>query len=306
MMQTLLKKALDEHADQPAQAAATLAQAQALLSGASEAELLELLRVAEHVLLGHLADGSALRGLLLTLPDRAGLRPARQRAEAALALAEQGVAPDWQDLAPAERVRAHYNAALARTRSRDFDAARRLLGLAQAEAAGFAEDAAAQKALAALANNLAGDLRYYHRPGDEGQDALMLDAAQLARAVWARAGGWLETERADWQLALCAAAAGKPALALAHARDCLRLCEAQEADAFERFFAHEALARAHHAAGEPALARQACERMAALLAQLPPEDQAYAGKTLADLVEISHSPAKVSAPFSSSSSSPIS
>ncbi|MDN3922250.1 hypothetical protein [Roseateles violae] len=281
-MQDLLNRALDQHAEQPAAAAATLAEALSLTAKAGDEELLALLRTAEHVLLGHLADGAALRELLAALPERAALRPALQRIAAALSLTA-GESPLWQDLAPAERVRAHYNAALARTRRGDLAGARRLLDAAQAQAGEAGNDAAAQKALAALANNVAGDLRYYHRGGDADYDTLMLDAAALALAAWTHAGGWLERERAEWQLALCAAAAGRAEQALAHARQCLRICEEQGADAFERFFAHEAIARAAHAGRDPALARQAREQMAALLARLPEADRVMAVQSLAEL-----------------------
>jgi hypothetical protein len=285
-MQDLLNRALEQHADQPASAAQTLDEALRGAAGASEADLLELLRVAEHVLLGHLADPAALRALLAQLPPHAGLEPARQRAEAALRLAAGEPPPDWHDLPPAERVRAHYNAALARTRSGDFGAAARLIELAKAQA--VAGDAASQKALAALANNIAGDLRYYHRgssagDSDEARDELMLDAARLARERWALAGGWLEIERAEWQLARCAAAAGQATLALHHAQACLRLCEQHGADAFEHFFAHDAIARAHRAATQAGPAAEARARMAALLLQVPESDQDYARRALAEL-----------------------
>jgi hypothetical protein len=93
----------------------------------------------------------------------------------------------------------------------------------------------------------------------------MMDAAQQARGAWARAGTWLNEERADYLLARCAAAVGDTAAALAHARSCLAICEANAADAFERFFAHEALGLALRAAGDADAADRARARMGLLI-----------------------------------------
>ena len=72
--------------------------------------------------------------------------------------------------------------------------------------------------------------------------AVMLEAAQAAREYWARAGGWLETERAEYMLAKCHLAAGDAKGALAHAEQCSAICEQNGADALEHFFAQATLA----------------------------------------------------------------
>ena len=100
----------------------------------------------------------------------------------------------------------------------------------------------------------------------------MLDAARQAREAWSRAGGWMETERADDQLAMCHAVAGQGHEAVTHARACLAVCEANAADAYERFFAFEALAHAHAVAGQAAAAKRARDRMAECLQQVDDAD----------------------------------
>lgn len=276
-LQTLIAQALAAHAERPEEARALLARAQDLAPAADAEALAELLRAAEHVLLGHLGDGAAMQEFLKRMPAH----DAVQRTRAALALAAGDAAADalLDPLPAAERVRAHYNAALAHTRTGDWRGAAQLVRQAQDHAV----DTAARKALAALANNLAADLRYYHRPGHGLRDELMLEAARLARAAWGQVGGWLELERADWQLALCAAAVGRADLALVHARECLRVCADNNADAFERFFAHQALALAHLADADPPAARHERALMAELLPQVPAAERDYAGRALAEL-----------------------
>jgi hypothetical protein len=272
-LEDLTQRALEIHPEQAAEAAALLHEAAGVLDEGDAAQRDAWLRAAEHVLLGHLADGEGLAALL---------PPDAVRGRAAIALAA-GRSPDWQDLAPADQIRAHYNAALARTRSRDFAGQGALLRAAQALADG--DDAAAQQAWAAVANNVAADLRYYFKPGDGEAAAAMLEAAQLARDAWQRAGGWLQIERADWQLAMCAAAAGEGALALQAARSGLQACEANGADDYEFCFAYQALGLAALAAGDLPEARRSRELMAGRVALVSADFRDYAERCLAELDE---------------------
>jgi hypothetical protein len=257
-----------------------MAGAPPLLAQASGGELDAFLRAAEHIALGHADDSAALCTLLdalaAQLPRHPALAQPLQRARAALALCAELHTPLLEGLPAAERVRAYYNAALAHVRRRDFDAARRLMDAATAQAAAAAGDDAAQRAIAAVTNNIAGDLREYLAPGDTVAATLMLEAAQRAHDHWSRCGGWLEVERADWQLALCAAAAGDGPLALSHARAGLVACGAHQADDYEFCFAWQALALAALAAQDAELAREARDAMAQRLATLSdPGDRAY-------------------------------
>ncbi|MBK7617651.1 MAG: hypothetical protein KA375_08935 [Vitreoscilla sp.] len=261
-------------------------EAPPLLPHAPGSELEAFLRAAEHIALGHADDSGTLQDLLAALSAQQARHPALaqalQRAQAALALADDLHTELLAGLPAAERVRAHYNAALARTRRRDFAAALQLVDAATAHAA--AGDEPAQRALAALTNNLAADLHEYLRPGDTAAATLMLEAAHRAHGHWARGGGWLEVERADWQLAMCAAAAGDGPRALGHARAGLAACGANNADDYEFCFAWQALAVAALAAGEHELAREARNAMAQRLTLLTDEgDRAYGTECLAKI-----------------------
>lgn len=278
---SLIEQAWERHAEDAPGAAALLEQA--LSQGVSEASTAQreaLLRAAEHVLLAHLDDGPALQRFLQRCDAQASLGATR-RAHAAIALA-QGELPLWQDLAPAEQIRAHGSAALARCRSRDFDAVRRLKDGARERVR--ADDPTTGKAWAAMANNIAADLREQHRRGDAPHALLMLESARLARQAWREVGGWLEAERADWQLAMCAAAAGAGDEAMQAAQACLAACQRQGGDDYEFCFAHQAMALAALAAHQRGLAREQREAMAARAARLGEEgNRAYAQRCLAAL-----------------------
>lgn len=264
-----LRRFLDEahemHARQPrAVADALLARAATLPTDETGAEAI---RLAEHVMLAHLADAGALRRFLRALPahsDDAAWSEAQAGAQWALAsLADEATAAALPD---APRWRALQNVVLALANSgRVAEASARLSR--EAPAAMAHADAPACRACAACANNVALELREGPR-GDTARDALMLEAAALARRAWAAAGTWLHVERADYQLARCHAALGHGEEALAFAQACLDVCVRNGADAGERFFAHEALWHAHRAAGDAAGATIDRQRMHALLDEI--------------------------------------
>ncbi len=284
-LRRLVDQAIEEHPDAPAAAMRRLHEGVSLLPG-GPGDVDHFLRGAEHIVLGHLDDGAALRSLLDDASPRlagdAVAQQALQRGRLAIELTAQLAPLQRSSLPAAERIRALYNAALALSRRGQWAAVRERM--AAAEALAEAGDAAAMKAYAAITNNIAGDIRYYLRPehrADAEKVAPMLDAARRARQAWSRAGGWMETERADYQLALCHAAAGQGEQAVAHAKACLECCEANRADACECFFAWEALARAHRSAGDAAAVQAARERMAALLQQIEEADsKSFAQQTL--------------------------
>lgn len=276
LMDSQIEQAWAVHAEQPEAAAALLRAAAAQLAQAGAEPQQAWLRAAEHVLLGHLGDAAGLAALLQALPAE---QTARARAAIALTRSPRDE-PDWQDLAPAERIRAAYNAVLALSRARDFAAMEALMDGCQTWAQA---DESSGRAWAALANNVAGDLRYYLADGDSQAAALMVEAARRARSAWQQAGGWLEVERADWQLALCAAAAGQGGLALQAAQACVMACQANEADDYEHCFAYEALGRAAVAAGDAALASHAHALMAERVLALEGADRLYADGCLAAL-----------------------
>ncbi|MBI5256959.1 MAG: hypothetical protein HY855_10705 [Burkholderiales bacterium] len=266
-----LDQAHDDHARQPqAVADALLARAATL---PDDAEGAEAVRLGEHLLLAHQADVEALRRLLDLLPPHPALAEARARA--AWALQQVGGLAPQAPLPEAEAWRAMQNVLLAWAQRGRADEAAAWLREHEPQAATHADEQV-RRAGAATANNLASHLRDAlqaggrgaspaRAPADAARAALMLAAAATARRLWAVAGTWLHVERADYQLALCHAAVGDGPAALRHAQACLERCEAEAADALERFFAHEALVHAHCAAGDAAAAGAAVVALQALL-----------------------------------------
>jgi hypothetical protein len=259
----------ERHADHAAEVAAGLQARAATLN--ADADGAAAMGLAEHVWLSHLRDTAGLHTFLQTLPaavHEAGATGAMlQRARWLLAtLAGEGTAA----LPDAPRWRALQNlCSLWVARGRTADA----LAMLQAELpqALAHPEAAARKALAAATHNLAVELREGPR-GDAARDTLMLALAEASRTLWAGAGNWVNIERADYELARCHAALGHGPAALRHARACLALIQQHagepEADAFETFFAHEALAWAQRAANDaPGLAAERA-RMQELLGEI--------------------------------------
>jgi hypothetical protein len=291
-LSALTDAAMALHGLDPVAAASRLRDdARPLLPDADCGDLDALLRSAEHVLLGHQDDAEALHALAAAVGEQRGRCPALatslQRLTLACRLASL-VSPPAADLTaglpPAEHIRAHYNAALALTRRDDLAGARRLMDSATNLASANEDDARAQRAIAALCNNLAADLRQDLPAAAPERTALMIEAATLARVAWARVGGWLEIERADWQLAMCHARAGQGLEALPYARAGLAACEAHAADDYEFCFAWQALALAALAAHDVAQAHQAREHMALRCQRLvDPGDAAYADACLVEI-----------------------
>jgi tetratricopeptide (TPR) repeat protein len=138
------------------------------------------------------------------------------------------------------------------------------------------------RTLAITGNNLSWDLEEKDdRTGPEA--VMMIRAARIARQYWGIAGGWLEVGRAEHRLSRSLSADGRGALALAHAEACLRICEENSAAPMERFFAHEAISRAHHAAGNGDRARAARDTAAGILEHIDPEQREHCTESLAAL-----------------------
>ncbi len=117
------------------------------------------------------------------------------------------------------------------------------------------------------------------------QDDQMVHAAHASAYHWRQVGTPANHARSEWQCSRVYAVLGRAEPALHHARRCLELCEAN-AEALEPFdlpYAHEALARAHAVAGEPAEARRHAERARASLEALDDDDREL---LLADLATL--------------------
>ncbi len=282
---SFLDQAWNDHATQPVAVAARL-RPEGLPLVQTDEQVAQFAFLAQHVQglhLGQWSEGLALQQALAALPAVAAdgsTAQALQRHRTALRLAagEPGVLP--ADTPPAERARfdAQVGALLTFT-----DAPRASALLLQAEAACAALPGAdpAVRALAVNANNTAGHL-HDETTLSPAQVALMLQAAHQARRAWARAGTWLEVERADYRLALSCARAGATDEARAHAQACLAAVQAQDppAPALEFFFAWEALARVAAATGDEARRATAVAAAAAAFPQLSEADQGWCAAVL--------------------------
>jgi hypothetical protein len=259
----------DVHAERPrAVADALLSRAPSLPPDEHGAAAL---RLAEHVLLGHLADVAGyarfIESLGPALSQSEATAPMRARMAWSLAALQGQDSASIEDALRWRALHGLWSVAVARGQAdRARDELQEELPRALAHA-----DTAARQALAGTCNNLAGDLLDGPR-GDAARDGLMLAAASASRALWGGAGTWVNEERAEWMLSRCHAAVGDGAVALAHAQACLATIDDHaaepQADAFERFFAHEALAWAQRAMGQTAAARGQAEAAGALIPQV--------------------------------------
>lgn len=271
--------AWNDHVTDPHGVAARLSDARPLLE-AEPQQVGAFLQLAEHLLLGHLGDADAMtqwldlaEPLVARHPDAA---PSLQRARLAARLLRGGELQAGEQ-PPAMQVRALGTAINGVAAGGDVPRARRLLDTAARVARAPGAGDHALKALAAACNNLASQL--LDGPREPSADSLMIDAAQASRDTWAETGTWMNVERGEYLLALCAAAVGDTARAVGHAQACLAICDANQADAFERFFGHEALARARRVRGESAEAELATLRT--LLADIADAgDRSYAQSCL--------------------------
>jgi len=267
-----LNRAWDEHAsDTEAVAARLAAEGPGLVD--AEAQIAPLANLVHHVWgehLGRWADGRALLRRLAGHPAcgaGGAAAAALARFDASLALCE-GVADARAAMSASDRVRVGALAATALA-ERDTPRASTLFGQALAEADRAGLDAAdpANRALAVTANNLACTLEEKTGRSAAERD-LMITAAQAARRHWALAGTWLETERAEYRLAMTWLQAGDAARAHHHAQQCLAIVDAHDGVALERFFAWEAIGLAARAGGDATGHAQALQQARTAFAAL--------------------------------------
>ena len=277
-----LEQAWADHGERPEEVAQRLEEGYALIEAPTQ--IAPFARILAHVDGEHLAcwaEGAArlqrLRGHAQWRDDGDGALVVR-RLMAALRFG--GGDESAGGLDAADRVHAHAVAASALTAQYRLPAAVHHFRAAQATAAGgLADGDPAIRALAVTSNNLAAALEETElRNGEE--TAVMLDAAAASRDNWARAGSWLETERAEYMLAKCHLAAGDAQGALAHAKQCRAICADNDADAFERFFAQGVLALAHRAQGDAAQFERTKATALVLHASLAAEQKPWCESTL--------------------------
>ena len=278
--------AWDEHATDPAAVAQRLAtEGVALVTDA--AHVAPLAQLVHHVVGEHLGrwdDGLAVLQSLAARPACVvGSAPAQavSRCQASLALCAGQ--PDTRgQMTPSDAIRVTALAAAALA-ERQTPRAMQLLrdALARSDAAKLPAEDAAHRALAVAGNNLACTLeKKSGRSADEV--ALMILAAQIGRRFWALAGGWLETERAEYRLAMTWLQAGDVAQARQHAQACLNIVQREAAPALEHFFACEAVAMVARAAnGADAVdAVDAVSQARAAFAELDEDDRGWCQPSL--------------------------
>ncbi|EGJ11332.1 hypothetical protein RBXJA2T_13429 [Rubrivivax benzoatilyticus JA2 = ATCC BAA-35] len=236
----------------------------------------DAVHLARHTMLGHLGRTDLLQAFVAALPSGTRLDAMRVRAEWALAQIEGRPA---EPLPEAVSWGLLGDVVEAELRLGRHDSPRvRVLPL-ETRAASH-PDPAARRAYAATAHNVTHALRL--GPREPALDALLIEMAELERRAWERAGTWMHVERADYHLALCHATLGHGAEARRHAEACIAACEAHDAEASERFFAHECAVHAARAAGDGQAAAHHRAAMVALLAEV--EDaamRAFCEQTLA-------------------------
>lgn len=247
-----LGQAWDDHVKDAGAVAARLDEGRALAT--DQKQLASLAHLAHHLYGEHLGDWNGGVDWLLALAEHPHYT-SQDEARAALgiylgSLALSGGHDDGaQALSLSDRVRA---SALAAGNLATRDTARAMAlfkqALHDAEDGGLPADGPHVRSLAVTSNNLAATLEEKALLSTDERE-LMIRAAQAARRYWAIAGGWLETERAEYRLAHSWLKAGDAEQARRHAQLCLEIVQANAAPPLEHFFGWEALGLAERAAG---------------------------------------------------------
>lgn len=283
---TFMEKAWNDHATDARAVAQRLSEGAALV--ADESQLAQLATLAHHVFGEHLGEwraGAAFIEGLAALPAYAPEGSSGQtlrRCVASLALCGDAGA-DLGALAPSDRIRVAAMAA-ASLAERDTPRAMRLLqgALDQAGRAGLDAADPMNRALAIAGNNLASTLEEKAQRSPEERE-LMILAAQAARHYWGIAGTWLETERAEYRLAMTWLRAGDAPRARTHAQNCLDIVAANGGPALERLFGWEALGLVERAAGNTVGHAQALARAREAFAELDEADKGWCAESIAKL-----------------------
>ncbi len=289
---TFIDQAWTDHATDPAAVAAQL-QAQGLARVTDAPQLASMAHLAHHLFGSHLArwqDGVHFQQQLAALPCCEAGGPQAQaitRHISALRLAG-GLGDERASLAASDRIRLN---AMAANNLAEHDAARASAflhsALTEAQDAGLPDTDPFHRALAIAGNNVAGTLE--EKPTLTPSEVhLMIQAAQAGRRHWAIAGTWLETERAEYRLALSWLKAGDVAQARLHAQNCQQIVQAQGNVPLEAFFAGVVMGQVEQAAGNAAGLAQALSQAESAFVGLDEGDRGWCQPSLDKL--------KVSAP----------
>lgn len=284
---SFLDRAWTDHAEHAAAVAERLAGAGLGLLR-QEDQVLPLAALGQHVHgqhLGRWAEGLAFQQRLAALPMVAagGATAASLQRYAAVLKLAGGLADEraGQSGSEATRITAMTAAALA---VHDTARARALLEEAAAaiEAHTLPDSDPAVRALAIAGNGVAGALEDLPTRND-AERALMILGADTGRRYWARAGTWLETERAEYRLAKTWLKAGDAARALRHALQCLEIVHTNGSPALERFFGLEVLGLAQRAQADASAFAITLVQARAAFAALDDGDKGWCRATLTAL-----------------------
>jgi hypothetical protein len=283
---TFMAQAWKDHADQPDVVAQRLREGTALV--ADEGQLVLLMNLAHHVHGEHLGNWRAgiafIDGLAELAPYAADGPSGQARARFVVALElSAGSEAGFAGLSISDRIRVGALAA-ANLGRRDTTRALQLLqeALALAQRAGLAASDPMNRALAVSGNNLAMTLELQPTRSAEERE-LMILAAQTGRQFWGIAGTWLETERAEYRLAMTWLQAGDRDRAREHARACLQTIEANRGAAIERLFGWEALGLVERAAGNAAAHAQALAGAREAFDEVDEDDKAWCAESIEKL-----------------------
>lgn len=132
----------------------------------------------------------------------------------------------------------------------------------------------AYRTLAMLTNNMAATL------GDrtqlnEVEKELLIELAQYARTFWEKAGTWLQVERAEYYLSKYFRKIQNYQKSEHHALLCLHICEKENAEPLEYFFAHEALALTFRESGSELQYQRHLEMMKKYFEKCQASDQSW-------------------------------
>lgn len=152
----------------------------------------------------------------------------------------------------------------------------------QLEHRGLPSGSTAIRALAVGGNNLAAALEEKN-DRDASETAGMIVAAEGGLKYWRQAGTWLEEERAEYRLARSLLQARNSEAAIQSARRCIKVCQANDAPAFEQFFGYAALALAQRAAGDVAGFEASRAHARTLLELVPEAERQWCESDLAEL-----------------------
>ena len=283
-----LNRAWDDHGAHAAGVAARIA-GEALPLTRTDSQVAALMRLAHHVYGDHLGRWTEGRQLLFHFGTSDNAGPAAGTAlrvfDASLALAG-GLEDLRGPMTPSDRIRVTSHAAGALA-ERDPPRAASLLREAalECDTEALPHSDPACRAIAINGNDIAATLAEKLMRSEAERD-LMLLGARTARDFWARAGTWLEVERAEYRLAVSWLKAPDLAAARRHARKCLDIVREHEAAALEWFFGWEALALVERASGNAPAAARAVQEMKGAFERLDEADKGWCRPSLDKLTRL--------------------